>query len=501
MGKDGKGKGKGTPYMDLFAEGVDAKTFQVMEESKRAREALEEFKAKFVVLQEEKTKMEVDMKADREESHTVMKHLQVQLEATSKENERMKDKLGKLEMEHYYSMAQVTKGKADELQAVRDANKLAQDDLRAEIDHLRQQLELLVDFKVRQDEIEREVTKLASENEQLRLDNERDLNEKEREYMDINRALKRDYEAKLQQLKRQTEEDVDERMDVSVKQVLHQNRVMAQELLIHVSELGGLQNKNKVLVSTVGDLNRELEMKATMEEEYSVRGAKQARQIKKLQGVIDELRTSISDVQERFKKEIEGKAVAEEIKLQKIETENQGLRRLVKIKSKELKNVRMLARDVLDSRSEVETFLRESVQYVKAQILAERSANSEGVDAPSSSTRLPSLAAAASPSGTYSRSGTAGGGSQADLGKMSWADRERVLRLLFSKMNSGRDKSASQSIVTTPAFSHYGVQTPGTSSSKRVMATMSVNEKEEDEVDVWEMGGSLLSKAGPAAFV
>jgi len=493
MGKDGKGKGKakGNAYLELFAEGVDAKTFQVMEENKRSHETMEEFKAKFVTLQEDKLRLEAELKAEREESHTVMAHLQETLDVMSKDNARMKDKLAKVEMEYYLTLAQMTKGKEEEINALKEADQLARDDLNAEINHLRQQLELLVDFKVRQDEIEREVTKLASENEQLRLDNERELNEKEREYMDMNRTLKRDYEAKLQSLKRQTEEDIDERMDVSVKQVLHQNRVMAQELLIHVSELGGLQNKNKVLVSTVGDLNRELEMKATMEEEYNVRGAKQARQIKKLQGVIDELRGSIGEMEERFKKEAQSKSVAEDIRLQKVETENQGLRRLVKIKSKELKNVRLLARDVLDSRSEVETFLRESVQYVKAQI------QRDGGDAPSTaaSTRLPSLSQAGSAPPSRASAGQLGGDAQGDVGKMSWADRERVLRLLFAKMNAGRDKARMNSAASSPS-----IQASPSGSPKRVMA-LSDAEGLAGEDELWELGGSLLSKAGPAAFV
>ncbi len=46
--------------------------------------------------------------------------------------------------------------------------------------------------------------------------------------------MRKEYEQRLEELKKSAEEEVDERLDASVKRILAQNRRMAEELKIHV---------------------------------------------------------------------------------------------------------------------------------------------------------------------------------------------------------------------------------------------------------------------------
>ena len=46
--------------------------------------------------------------------------------------------------------------------------------------------------------------------------------------------MRKEYEQRMEELKKSAEEEIDERMDASVKRILQQNRRMAEELKIHV---------------------------------------------------------------------------------------------------------------------------------------------------------------------------------------------------------------------------------------------------------------------------
>ena len=51
--------------------------------------------------------------------------------------------------------------------------------------------------------------------------------------------MRKEYEQKMEELKKSADEEIDERLDASVKRILAQNRRMAEELKIHVQVRGG----------------------------------------------------------------------------------------------------------------------------------------------------------------------------------------------------------------------------------------------------------------------
>ena len=55
--------------------------------------------------------------------------------------------------------------------------------------------------------------------------------------------MRKEYEQRLEELKKSAEEEIDERLDASVKRILQQNRRMAEELKIHVQETDVLQQE------------------------------------------------------------------------------------------------------------------------------------------------------------------------------------------------------------------------------------------------------------------
>lgn len=116
-----------------------------------------------------------------------------------------------------------------------------------------------------------------------------------------------------------------------------------------------------------------------------------------------------------------------------------------RVKNKELRNVRALAQVVLDQRSEVEQFFLEALEQIKDEIrkkntLEKKQKRAGGGAAHGGAGASVSQDGAGGPGGL---GGASADGSQkpfsdkVDLNDLEWEDRERVLRLLFSKMNAG----------------------------------------------------------------
>jgi hypothetical protein len=93
------------------------------------------------------------------------------------------------------------------------------------------------------DEIEAEMEAMRVESEELRAGQAALAAELERKFIEQNTKLKKDYERKLEDMKRSAEEDIDERLDASVKRILQQNRRMAEELRLHVQESEQLERE------------------------------------------------------------------------------------------------------------------------------------------------------------------------------------------------------------------------------------------------------------------
>jgi F0F1-type ATP synthase membrane subunit b/b' len=249
----------------------------------------------------------------------------------------------------------------------------------------------------------------------------------ERYYLEVNTKMRKEYEQRMEELKKSAEEEVDERLDASVKRILQQNRRMAEELKIHVQETDVLTHEVKILEAERQRLTREVALKNELEGGYAKRGAQQAGVIKEAQGKILALDASMQQLMEDFENERVGILRTTQSQVSDAQAEAEALRRLVKLKTRELKNVRRLAQEVLLQRSDVEAFLLSSLHTVRREV--ERGS------------LLPQSAGAEKGGGTAGMGGSPGMSGRMDIKELSWEDRERILRLLFSKINNQQQQA------------------------------------------------------------
>jgi len=231
----------------------------------------------------------------------------------------------------------------------------------------------------------------------------------ERKFIEQNTQLKKEYEQKLEELKKSAEEDIDERLDASVKRILQQNRRMASELRLHVQETDELQHSKRILEEEKKKLDRELGLKKEMEDRYAKRSAQQALEIREFKDKVNALEKSLTQVVADMERERKILNEQSANNIDEATSEKEGLKRLVKLKTQELKNIRKLAQEVLVQRSDVESFLVSSLYQVRTKVEKEHKRDE-------SSSKVSN--------------------GQMDIRDLSWEDREKVLRLLFAKINN-----------------------------------------------------------------
>uniref|UniRef100_A0A7S4KH02 Basal body-orientation factor 1 n=1 Tax=Guillardia theta TaxID=55529 RepID=A0A7S4KH02_GUITH len=272
--------------------------------------------------------------------------------------------------------------------------------------------------------------------------------------------LQKEAHAQLMEIKRNTDEEVVNRLDVSTKRILQQNRRLAEDLKLHVQETAELQKQKSKLEEEAKQLRRDLELNEQQIGEYAKDRHRLSREVKDLQGKVKNLEKSLSQVAKDFEREKERLVSKAKQDMQDTEVENTGLRKLLKIKEKEHNKIKRLAQDIISQRSEVEQFFLEALEEVRDQIARERLKSSSSAAGPSSTFiteessthfqgrepgRLPQIRGGAGGVG-----GGAGGknfsyvpNQKVDIKDLVWEDKERVLRILFAKINQSQMPSNS----------------------------------------------------------
>ncbi|PRW58814.1 flagellar basal body isoform B [Chlorella sorokiniana] len=247
----------------------------------------------------------------------------------------------------------------------------------------------------------------------------------------------------------------------------------------------------RALESERAGLLRDVALRQEMEGQHAKRGALQAREIRSA-------RTKITSLE----KGLEKAALEQQLRAQLADAvaEQTSMRRQLQVRTRELRTVRRLAQQVLLQRSEVEAFLVSSIQMVRAQMAAQAAgaaapAAADGEAGAQSAAGDHSLgeaaehlagqpeqgmAAASDDRGSSSAgmgatviasaatveaggavqcsssscgspqavtAATPGAPSTVDIRALSWQDRERVLRLLFAKIN----RAAVQPVARQPS--------------------------------------------------
>ncbi|KAJ3392087.1 hypothetical protein HDU84_004796 [Entophlyctis sp. JEL0112] len=282
-------------------------------------------------------------------------------------------------------------------------------------------------------------------------------------------------------------------LNETTKEIYKENLRMADSLKHHVQESEELTKQNKALLEANRQLMEEKDLHNVIVKEKVLQVKQQAQEIKELNLKIESMEHSLSHVVREFEheREIIGKLARKE--LNEVRKVTVKLRENLEIKTYEMKHIKRLAQHILDQRTRLEKFFMDALDHVRKQIQKEAEASKKAAHAEYNhkirevyffvvimdslktyqsisqvmSKKVPfppvqsfrpnvtpqvnkfKLNAAAvatqimksppSPVPKYMAAAAEetgpDGQKSIDIHDLSWSDKERVLRLLFAKMN------------------------------------------------------------------
>ncbi|ETV97626.1 hypothetical protein, variant 2 [Aphanomyces invadans] len=310
-----------------------------------------------------------------------------------------------------------------------DKLKIAQEDLA--------KLELFRDMK---ESLEKKLQQLTDTLDSERVAHKDAIGMMERKFLEEKARHQKDTDKRIEKIKQQSREDARNVLDADTRKIVTDNKRMGEELRFQLQTTEELTKDKIALEHLTKSLKCEIQVHADKELEYAKYGQKQTREIKQLQAKVKTLEKSLCQVVHAFEKEKVLLATKTEKELDDVSLDADGLRKLLKLKNKELRNMKRLAQTILDQRTDVEQFFLDSLDMVKQQLVDERkrTADAEKVqDAKLTPAerglKFPRLKTRSS---AGNQQPPLGPRDKVDLRALTWEERERVLRLLFAKINS-----------------------------------------------------------------
>ena len=198
------------------------------------------------------------------------------------------------------------------------------------------ELARLQEFKEQKQNMERALEQGESERQSMSEEHKLALEGLERKSLEEKNRLQKEYTRMLQEMKKSSQEEAVERLDASTKKILFENRRMAEELRLQVGETDELQKAKKALEEETKKLRREVALNEQSVKEYAKQGFRQSKEIKELSAKVKSLERTLSTSVQQFERERDQLAQADKRQLAEVELDTQGLRQLVRLKTKEV---------------------------------------------------------------------------------------------------------------------------------------------------------------------
>lgn len=405
---------------------------------------LEAMVARMTQLQNEDAELRARHNKREQETHEFVAYFQKEIQTRDTQIAQLSEELAAARLNHAIASEQMQHTRDTEHQHLIQQAAAKEESACVEIAELREKLHQLKLFREMKDSITNQVrdleTQLMTEREQAR----ETFGALERKYLEDKARLQKEHEKKIETVKRQAKEDARNGLNVDTRKILTDNKRIGEELRFQLQMTDELHREKQEFESRAKALNLELQLQVTKETEFAKQAQRQARELTQLRASLREAEQKLGAGLAAASWDAHANATRHMRERGDLLLDLDGLRKLLRLKNRELRNLRRLAQTILNQRTDVEQFCLDSLEHVKHEIERERKEKHEreiekyhrevncahGI---TSSLRFPKLT---SPSNSQRPLGPPQHFTEkVDLRQLSWTDRERVLRLVFAKIN------------------------------------------------------------------
>ncbi|XP_074812004.1 basal body-orientation factor 1 isoform X3 [Natator depressus] len=265
--------------------------------------------------------------------------------------------------------------------------------------------------------------------------------------------LEREAEKKIVMLAERAHHEAIVQLDSTGRAVFKENVRLQEALAYHLKEAEELKKIKKQLEEDKAFLLQEKETNENLVQEKVRQVTLQKAQIKALQHKVERLEVALGHMTQEFETEIQKTQHRALVQNQAGMVEINKLQQLLEMKDREMNRVKKLAKNILDERSEVESFFLEALEQVKHEIVSSRKCYKQVAQAAYQKKMMEAFAGkeeypkirtfnsnAHSTNSVYkdlqeAEKWTNIQQGKVDIGQLTWEQKECVLRLLFARMN------------------------------------------------------------------
>ncbi|KAL4157848.1 hypothetical protein PRNP1_003630 [Phytophthora ramorum] len=405
--------------------------------------------ARVAQLQDEDAELRARHDKREQETHEFVAYFQKEIQTRDKQLTKLGEELAAARLSHALALEQMQQARDADRQHLMQQTTAKEEAASEQIFYLREELHQLELFREMKDSV---ATKLKDLETQLTLEREQSRETTgalERKFLEEKARLQKEHEKKIEVVKQQAKEDARNGLDADTRKIVTDNKRMGEELRFQLQMTEELQREKQQFEARAKTLNMELQLQVQKEAEFAKQAQRHAREITQLRNSLRDSEQKLGAGLAAASWDAHAHATRHEREREELTLDVEGLRKLLRLKNHELRNLRRLAQTILNQRTGVEQFFLDSLEHVKHEIECERKEKRERevehyhrevnhAQGIKPSLRFPKLT---SPTGPAARQAPVPPGlaqhftEKVDLRQLSWEDRERVLRLVFAKIN------------------------------------------------------------------
>ncbi|XP_015720553.1 basal body-orientation factor 1 isoform X2 [Coturnix japonica] len=338
-----------------------------------------------------------------------------------------------------------------------------------EISQIKLELNLIREFRIEKAAVEKEMEDLKKS---VKISSRRlhdEAVQRERRFFEEKKRLEEDTKKKLMMAREAARQEAVLQLNSIERQVFKENFRLRGASSYHLKEAMELWKMKQKLEEEKILLLQEKEVTESLIRKKILQINKQKAQIGDLQRKVEKLEMILCHKTKEFEAKTQKTQHQALIENQASMVEIKKLQHLLEMKDQEMNRVKKLARNILNERTEVERFFLDALEHVKQEIIASRKHYKEKaravyyrkmMEACAGKEEFPKIKTfninMNSTNSVYRDLEEAEKWEntqfdKVDISELTWEQKERVLRLLFAKMNNTNLKHSRDLTTSTPA--------------------------------------------------
>ncbi|OCT68141.1 hypothetical protein XELAEV_18039437mg [Xenopus laevis] len=329
-----------------------------------------------------------------------------------------------------------------------------------EMQIIQSEFKLMREFRRQKVELEKELDEVKESLWRANQDHKETLARMERRFFEEKQRLEKEAEKKIMMLAEKAHSEAIIQLDEARKSVFKENVRLKEAFSYHLKEMKDIKKSKKMQEDAKLHLLQEKETNDLLVQEKVSQVSQKKVQIQELQQNVKALECALERMTMEMEKDAQGKEHQVLLQEQAGNVELQKLQKVLHMKEREMNRIKKLSRNILEERTEVESFFLEALWQVKQEIatsrnyyrqVAQSAYTSKMIQASLGKDQYPKIRTfhnkehstndvshdlSEAEKWTHIQAG------KVDIGDLTWEQKEKVLRLLFAKMNGFQSRKS-----------------------------------------------------------